>query len=105
MKTSLFQTSDRLRPRAHATIPGGAHTYAKGDDQYPVLSPGFIDRGLGSHVWDVDGNEYVDYVGSWGPMILGHAHPDVVAALQEAANAHRALQDRTAVGRTQLLIH
>ncbi|NNF78711.1 MAG: glutamate-1-semialdehyde 2,1-aminomutase, partial [Rhizobiales bacterium] len=42
-------------------IPGGCHTLAKGDDQFPVLAPGFIERGLGSHVWDVDGNEYIEY--------------------------------------------
>ena len=46
---------------AHRLIPGGAHTYAKGDDQYPELTPGFIVRGKGCHVWDVDGNEYIEY--------------------------------------------
>ena len=56
-----FEASDGLRRRAHRLIPGGAHTYAKGDDQYPVLSPGFIARGDGCHVWDVDGNVYIEY--------------------------------------------
>jgi glutamate-1-semialdehyde 2,1-aminomutase len=46
------------------------------------ISPTFIDRAKGSKIWDIDGNEYIDYVGSWGPMILGHAHPGVVAALK-----------------------
>jgi glutamate-1-semialdehyde 2,1-aminomutase len=48
-------------------------------------TPVFIQRARGSRLWDVDGTEYIDYVGSWGPMILGHAHPKVVRAVQEAA--------------------
>jgi glutamate-1-semialdehyde 2,1-aminomutase len=48
-------------------------------------SPIFIERGDGPHIWDVDGNRYVDWVSSWGPLILGHAHPDVVAAVEAAA--------------------
>ena len=52
-----FAASNRLRQQAHELIPGGSHTYAKGDDQYPTLSPGFIERGSGCHVWDADGNE------------------------------------------------
>jgi glutamate-1-semialdehyde 2,1-aminomutase len=55
-----FTQSAIWRERAHSIIPGGAHTYAKGDDQYPVLAPGFLVRGDGCHVWDVDGNEYVE---------------------------------------------
>lgn len=48
-------------------------------------SPRFIERGIGSHIWDVDGNKYVDYVLSWGPLILGHAHPSVTRAVLRAA--------------------
>ncbi len=48
-------------------------------------TPRFIARAAGSHIHDVDGNEYIDYVSSWGPMILGHAHPDVVRGIQETA--------------------
>jgi glutamate-1-semialdehyde 2,1-aminomutase len=48
-------------------------------------TPRVIERAAGARLWDMDGNEYIDYVGSWGPMILGHAHPQVVAAVQEAA--------------------
>src|SRR5262249_49344725 len=48
-------------------------------------APVFFARAEGARVWDVDGNEYVDYVGSWGPMILGHAHPEILDALREAA--------------------
>ena len=47
-------------------------------------SPRFIERGKGSRIWDVDGNEYIDYVGSWGPLILGHAHPKVLKAMRDA---------------------
>jgi glutamate-1-semialdehyde 2,1-aminomutase len=49
------------------------------------MTPLFIERGRGSKLYDVDGNEYIDYVGSWGPLILGHAHPQVVQAIEEAA--------------------
>ncbi|MEX0951074.1 MAG: glutamate-1-semialdehyde 2,1-aminomutase [Gammaproteobacteria bacterium] len=48
-------------------------------------TPVFIERAKGAHLYDVDNNEYIDYVGSWGPMVLGHAHPDVIAAVQAAA--------------------
>ncbi len=48
-------------------------------------TPRFIQRALGSSLWDVDGNHYIDLVGSWGPMILGHSHPDVIAAIHEAS--------------------
>ncbi|WP_421387779.1 glutamate-1-semialdehyde 2,1-aminomutase [Agrobacterium tumefaciens] len=75
-----FENSDRLRQRSRNIIPGGAHTYAKGDDQYPVLSPGFIERGYGCHVWDVDGNEYIEYGMGNRAVGLGHAYADVVEA-------------------------
>src|SRR5438034_2946684 len=79
-----FAASDGLRPRAHAVIPGGAHTYAKGDDQYPLLSPGFIAKGLGCHVWDADGNEFIEYGMGLRAVTLGHAYPPVVEAVQES---------------------
>jgi glutamate-1-semialdehyde 2,1-aminomutase len=62
-------------------IPGGAHTYAKGDDQYPEQAPGFIARGAGSHVWDVDGNEFIEYGMGLRAVTLGHAYQPVVAAV------------------------
>ncbi|HUG67157.1 MAG TPA: glutamate-1-semialdehyde 2,1-aminomutase [Pirellulaceae bacterium] len=77
-----FERSDQLRRRAHHLIPGGCHTYAKGDDQYPILSPGFITRGVGCHVWDVDGNEFIEYGMGNRCVGLGHAFPQVVAAAQ-----------------------
>ncbi len=75
-----FENSDRLRKHAGQIIPGGAHTYAKGDDQYPLLSPGFIASGYGCHVWDVDGNEYIEYGMGNRAVGLGHAYAHVVAA-------------------------
>lgn len=80
----LFRRSDELRKRAHRVIPGGAHTYAKGDDQYPILSPGFIERGSGCHVWDVDGNRFIEYGMGLRAITLGHAHPAVDRAVVDA---------------------
>jgi glutamate-1-semialdehyde 2,1-aminomutase len=78
-----FETSRRLSRQAHDLIPGGAHTYAKGDDQYPELAPGFIARGEGCHVWDVDGNEYIEYGMGLRAVTLGHAYGPVVEAASE----------------------
>jgi glutamate-1-semialdehyde 2,1-aminomutase len=75
-----FDKSSLLRAKAHLRIPGGAHTYAKGDDQYPVLAPGFIVRGEGCHVWDVDGNEFIEYGMGLRAVTLGHGYPPVVEA-------------------------
>jgi glutamate-1-semialdehyde 2,1-aminomutase len=76
--------SQRLFEEAQKVIPGGVNS--------PVRSfrgvggePPFIVRGRGSRVWDADNNEYIDYLASWGPLIMGHAHPSVVLAVQEAA--------------------
>src|SRR5947209_18858915 len=74
------EQSRKLQKRAEHLIPGGVNSpvrafRAVGGD------PPFITRGLGSHLWDVDGNEYIDYIGSWGPQILGHAAPQVVEAI------------------------
>ena len=77
-----YSRSDELRRRAHRAIPGGAHTYSKGDDQFPQLSPGFIVRGSGSRVWDVDGNSFVDWGMGLRSVILGHAHESVVRAVE-----------------------
>lgn len=77
---SDFTKSKALQNKSHSLIPGGAHTYAKGDDQYPVLAPGFIVKGEGSHVWDVDGNEYIEYGMGLRSVTLGHAYRPVVEA-------------------------
>ncbi len=75
-----FEQSKALQRKSHALIPGGAHTYAKGDDQYPELAPGFIVRGEGCHVWDVDGNEFIEYGMGLRAVTLGHAYKPVVEA-------------------------
>ena len=75
-----FDTSSRLRKKSHSLIPGGCHTYAKGDDQYPIYAPGFISKGKGCHVWDVDGNEFIEYGMGLRSVTLGHAYEPVVAA-------------------------
>jgi glutamate-1-semialdehyde 2,1-aminomutase len=71
-----------LSERAHELIPGGCHTYAKGDDQYPITAPGFIARGEGCHVWDVDGAQYIEYGMGNRAVTLGHAFPDVLDAVR-----------------------
>ena len=81
----LNQTKSRqLFAQAQQFIPGGVNSPVR---SFRAVSgtPPFIARGQGSRVWDVDGNEYIDYLGSWGPLVLGHAHPAVVDALQAAA--------------------
>lgn len=78
-----FPQSSALQKRAHRLIPGGSHTYAKGDDQYPILAPGFIARGKGCHVWDADGTEYIEYGMGNRAVGLGHAYPPVVKAAME----------------------
>jgi glutamate-1-semialdehyde 2,1-aminomutase len=75
-----FKKSEALKGRAHLLIPGGCHTYAKGDDQYPEHSPGFLVRGEGSHVWDVDGNEFIEYGMGLRAVSLGHGYKSVVDA-------------------------
>jgi glutamate-1-semialdehyde 2,1-aminomutase len=75
-----FSKSRALQPKAHRLIPGGSHTYAKGDDQYPEQAPGFIVRGKGCHVWDLDGNEYIEYGMGLRAVTLGHACDPVVEA-------------------------
>jgi glutamate-1-semialdehyde 2,1-aminomutase len=72
-----------LQTKAHRLIPGGCHTYAKGDDQYPAIAPGFIARGKGCHVWDVDGNEFIEYGMGNRCVTLGHAFEPVVRAAQQ----------------------
>jgi glutamate-1-semialdehyde 2,1-aminomutase len=74
---ALFQQAQQL-------IPGGVNSPVRAFKSVN-LQPPFIQRAAGARVYDVDGNSYIDYVGSWGPLILGHAHPQVVAAVQQAA--------------------
>jgi glutamate-1-semialdehyde 2,1-aminomutase len=79
-----FSRSRELEARLRRAIPGGAHTYAKGSDQFPLLSPGVIARGTGCHVWDVDGNEFIEYGMGLRAVTLGHAFPPVVEAVRES---------------------
>ncbi|PAP77701.1 glutamate-1-semialdehyde 2,1-aminomutase [Rubrivirga marina] len=76
------QSRDHQR-HAHCLIPGGAHTYAKGDDQMPEWMPVVIDRGKGSHVWDIDGNRFIEYGQGLRAVTLGHAEPRVNRAATE----------------------
>jgi glutamate-1-semialdehyde 2,1-aminomutase len=80
---SDFTRSQKLQKKAHRLIPGGCHTLAKGDDQFPELAPGFISRGKGCHVWDADGNEFIEYGMGCRAVTLGHAYPSVVKAVQD----------------------
>ncbi len=70
--------------RALELIPGGVNSPVRAFKAIGT-PPVFMDKAKGAKVWDVDGNEYIDYVGSWGPMILGHAHPRVISALKKTA--------------------
>ncbi|HUF81518.1 MAG TPA: glutamate-1-semialdehyde 2,1-aminomutase [Burkholderiales bacterium] len=76
--------SHKLFQQAQLVIPGGVNSPVRAFRSVGGTPP-FILRGKGAQLWDVDGRAYVDYVGSWGPLILGHAHPDVVKAVQQAA--------------------
>ncbi len=76
-----FDQSDRLRTKSHRVIPGGSHAYAKADSEYPQLSPGFISRGEGCRVWDVDGNEFIEYAPGNRSVSLGHAYRPVIDAI------------------------
>jgi glutamate-1-semialdehyde 2,1-aminomutase len=72
--------SKALQAKAHALIPGGCHTYAKGDDQFPEQAPPFLVRGLGCHVWDMDGKEFIEYGMGLRAVTLGHAYQPVIEA-------------------------
>lgn len=78
-----FTKSDQYRAKIHQLIPGGAHTYSKGDDQFPLLSPGAIARGKGAHLWDVDGNKFLDCSMGLTSISLGHAYEPVLARVRE----------------------
>lgn len=79
--TSLNQT---LFEKSQQLIPGGVNSPVRAFRSVGG-TPVFFKKGLGSKLWDVDGKEYIDYINSWGPMILGHAHPEVIEAVQNAA--------------------
>lgn len=79
-----FTRSHQLSARLRNLIPGGAHTYAKGKDQYPEFAPHVLARGRGCHVWDIDGNEFIEYGMGLRAVTLGHAFPQVVEAVRKS---------------------
>jgi glutamate-1-semialdehyde 2,1-aminomutase len=79
-----MKQSQKLFNHAQLLIPGGVNSPVRAFRSVGGTPP-FIRRGRGSHIWDADGNGYIDYVGSWGPLIAGHAHPEVVKAVQQVA--------------------
>src|SRR5438477_5443686 len=83
MPVSRPRSQEAFR-RACELIPGGVNSPARAFGAVGG-QPLFIARGEGPYLYDVDGHRYLDYIGSWGPLILGHAHPSVVAAVTEAA--------------------
>lgn len=81
------RSDDRSRQsfeEAKRYLPGGVNSPVRAFKSVG-LTPVYVDRGEGSRIYDIDGNSYIDYIGSWGPLIMGHAHPEVVRALQETA--------------------
>jgi len=80
----MTSKNDLLFDRSRKVIPGGVNSPVRAFRAVGG-TPRFIERGEGSRIWDADGHEYIDYVGSWGPLVLGHADPDVVAAVRVAA--------------------
>ena len=81
---SDFVLSSAARDRAHELIPAGAHTYSKGDDQFPQLCPAQLVRGRGARTWDADGNEFVDWGMGLRSVILGHCDSGVLDAVRSA---------------------
>lgn len=79
-----MSVNESLFQRAQITTPGGVNSPVRAFRSVGG-TPRFIKKALGPHFWDADGKQYIDYIGSWGPAILGHAHPEVIAAVQYAA--------------------
>jgi glutamate-1-semialdehyde 2,1-aminomutase len=79
----MTSRNDELFIAAQRVIPGGVNSPVRAFRAVGG-TPRFIMRGSGAQMWDADGKAYIDYVGSWGPLILGHAHPAVIAAVQQA---------------------
>ena len=79
----IHTQSEQLFRRAQQLIPGGVNSPVRAFRSVGG-NPVFITRGEGAHIFDADGNEYIDYVGSWGPLLLGHRHPEILAALERA---------------------
>ncbi|MFN4151074.1 MAG: glutamate-1-semialdehyde 2,1-aminomutase, partial [Candidatus Sericytochromatia bacterium] len=84
MKELKNAKSVKLLKKAVEIIPGGVNSPVRAFKSVGG-SPLFIKKAKGSHLWDEDGNRYIDYIGSWGPMILGHAHPEITKAIKKQA--------------------
>lgn len=84
-KITNFNQSQKFSSRIHDFIPGGAHTYSKGDDQFPINAPSAIEYGKGAHVWDLDGNEFIDCSMGLTSVCIGHGYEPVAQAVCEAA--------------------
>ena len=82
--TLSFERSNALQARLHEVVPGGAHTFAKGSDQYPEGMAPVLVRGHGARVWDVDGNEFVEYGMGMRAVTLGHGYAPVLDAVRAA---------------------
>ena len=80
----MISRNEYLFEQSQSVIPGGVNSPVRAFKSVGG-SPLFFNRGQGAHVWDADDKRYIDYVGSWGPMIVGHCHPEVVRAVQHAA--------------------
>jgi len=80
-----FTRSREFSRAVHDVIPGGAHTYSKGDDQFPLNAPAAITHGKGAHLWDLDGNEYIDCSMGLTSVSIGHGYEPVAKAVAEAA--------------------
>ncbi|MBC7660984.1 MAG: glutamate-1-semialdehyde 2,1-aminomutase [Chitinophagaceae bacterium] len=83
MKKLSFERSEKLYAKAVTLMPGGVNSPVRAFKQVDA-TPIFIERAEGAYMWDADGNKFIDYIGSWGPAMLGHAHPEVVAAVTAA---------------------
>jgi len=79
----MSDNNQTLFDRARQVIPGGVNSPVRAFKAVGG-TPRFVTRASGSHFWDANGDRYIDYIGSWGPMILGHSHPDVLKAVQDA---------------------
>jgi len=84
-KTADYTKSREFSARIHDLIPGGAHTYSKGDDQFPYNAPGAIARGEGAKVWDLDGNVFIDCSMGLTSVCIGHGYKPVAQAVADAA--------------------
>ena len=82
----MLNGSDALFARAVELMPGGVNSPVRA---FRAVGghPRFVERGRGARVWDAEGREYIDCIGSWGPLILGHAHPATVAAIKAQADS------------------